>query len=60
MSVERLIKTGLAFSVSGLVVQLLTSWVWTPGTFLGFALLGVPLVCLGSGMVALGVWRQPR
>jgi hypothetical protein len=53
-------RTALLFTVTGLIVQAWCLHELTPGTFLVFALLAVPLVAVGLLIFLLTVWRVLR
>ena len=53
-------RTALLFTVSGLIVQALCLEELTPGTFLVFGLVAVPLVAVGLLIFAHTVWRVLR
>lgn len=52
-------KWALGLVVGGLVVEMVCLWDMTPGTFVIFASLGVPLVLLGILLFVVGLWRLP-
>ena len=54
------LRKGLALVALGLLVQLLTWLWWAPGTFVVFALVGIPLVLLGVIVVALSLRKRPE
>jgi hypothetical protein len=53
-------KTALLFTLSGLIVQAFCLYEVTPGTFMLFALIAVPLVAVGLAMFAFTIWRVLR
>jgi hypothetical protein len=53
-------RTALLFTITGLIVQAFCLYDLTPGTFLVFALVAVPLVAIGLLKFALTVWRVLR
>lgn len=53
-------RTALLFTVSGLIVQALCLDELTPGSFLLFALVAVPMVGIGLLVFAVTVWRVLR
>ncbi len=57
---DRLVRAGLLLVLGGLVVQLVASFFWSPGTFIVSAALGAPAVALGALLMFLGVRRAAR
>jgi hypothetical protein len=53
-------RTALLFTLSGLIVEAFCLQDLTPGTFLVFALVSVPLVGVGLLLFGLTVWRVLR
>jgi hypothetical protein len=53
-------RRGLALVAAGLLVQLLATFHWTPGTFILSAAVGVPLVLLGGAIFGRAVLRARR
>jgi hypothetical protein len=53
-------RTALLFTVTGLTVQAWCLDELTPGSFLVFALVAVPLVVVGLVIFLLTVWRVLR
>jgi hypothetical protein len=52
-------RRGLGLVVAGLVLQLVATFHWTPGTFVISAALGIPLVLLGAAIFGFAVLRAP-
>jgi hypothetical protein len=57
---DRLVRAGLLLVIGGLIVQLVASFFWSPGTFIVSAVLGAPPVALGALLLWLGVRRAAR
>jgi uncharacterized membrane protein len=57
---DRLVRAGLLLVLAGLIVQIVASFFWSPGTFIVSAVLGVPPVTLGALLLWLGVRRSAR
>lgn len=53
-------RNALMLVIIGLVVESFCVYDITPGTFILFALLSVPLVLLGIGVFVTTVWRVLR
>ena len=53
----RSIRRAAALVLAGLLVQLAASFYWRPGTFIVAAVVGVPLVLLGSVVFLRAVVR---
>jgi len=53
-------RLGLALVASGLLLQLLATFYWTPATFIASAVGGVGLVVVGAAVFARAVWRARR
>jgi hypothetical protein len=53
-------RTALLFTCSGLIVEAFCLEELTPGTFLVFALVSVPLIGIGLLLFLLTVWRVLR
>jgi hypothetical protein len=53
-------RRGLALVLLGLLLQLLATFYWSPGTFILSAAIGVPLVLLGAGLFGWAVLRGRR
>jgi hypothetical protein len=53
-------RTALLFTLVGLVVQAFCLHELTPGSFLVFALVAVPLVLVGLLLFVITVWRTLR
>lgn len=54
------IRASLVFVLAGSFVDFFCLWNLTPGTFIGFACIGVPLTLVGIGIFLRMVWRQIR
>jgi cytochrome c oxidase subunit IV len=57
MSHEKRIQVAALFVLAGLMVQLFSTVVWSPLTFVVFAVVGVPLVLLGVFLYVATLWR---
>jgi hypothetical protein len=53
-------RTALLFTLCGLIVQAFCLYELTPGSFLVFALVAVPMVGIGLLVFAVTVWRVLR
>lgn len=60
MSTLRAVRIALLLCIGGLAVQLLTSLVWSPISFIVFAAIGVPLVLCGTLLFIWTVLRELR
>ncbi len=60
MSKLRSVRIALLLCIGGLTVQLLTSLVWSPISFIVFAAIGVPLVVCGTIVFIWTVLRELR
>ncbi len=59
-TVARWGRRGLALVLLGLLLQLLATFYWSPGTFILSAAIGLPLVLLGAGIFGWAVLRGGR
>jgi hypothetical protein len=55
-------RTGVGFLLvlAGLLVQIATSFLWSPGAFIVAVAVGIPLVLAGTVVLASSVWRARR
>ncbi len=60
MSTLRAVRIALMLCIAGLTVQLLTSLVWSPISFIIFAAIGVTLVLAGTLVFVWTVLRELR
>jgi hypothetical protein len=60
MNHVRRIRQAALLVATGLLVQLLSTLHWAPGTFVLFATVGLPLVLLGALLFLGTVWRILR
>ena len=56
----RKIRRAAVVGGSGLALQLLAAFHWTPATFVLSASVGVPLVLAGGALFLAAVWRNMR
>ena len=53
-------KTALLFTLAGLIVQVFCLYEVTPGTFVLFATVAVPLIGVGLAVFVVTIWRHLR
>lgn len=56
---KRALRLAILVVLAGLALELLSILWLTPGTFLAFVFIGVPLVALGLAIFLRGLWRLP-
>ena len=56
----RWMRSSLLLSAAGLAIQLVCALAWSPGTFMVFACVGVPLTLAGAGWYGWSVFRFLR
>ncbi|MEO8214772.1 MAG: hypothetical protein ABI560_16340 [Myxococcales bacterium] len=52
------IKRAALFTAAGLLVQFFAALHWTPATFILSAVVGVPLVLVGSVVFLSAIWKH--
>jgi hypothetical protein len=53
-------RIGFLLVLAGLLVQIATSFFWSPGTFIIAVAVGIPLVLAGTVLLAISVWSTRR
>lgn len=53
-------KTALMLTIVGLVIEVFCLWEVTPGSFVAFAAIGVPLIGIGLLVFLHTVWKVLR
>jgi hypothetical protein len=60
MGLDRLTRVAFLLVIAGLLLQIATSFFWSPGAFITSAAVGLPMVVAGAGGVWVGVHRSIR
>ncbi len=58
--VARKVRRSAVVAGLGLALQLAAALHWTPATFIGSAVVGLPLVLVGGVMFLAAVWKNMR